>query len=341
MADIPVLAMPQSGELLAAMRPVPLHTIIIAIRILERRGVSVPELLAGTGISPELLQSPQLVVTHLQELMMLSNALNITQDESIGLTIGTRIPITATGARGHAMLVSQTLGGALRIGYQFPLQWLTYFRIVLHEQDNEAIVTISGYTYRESLRVLNTDTCIAAIHREITNLIGRQPSCVRVTFDFPAPKHAPAYEILFGCPVVFNAATTTLVFKRSELETPLPMFDEIELSLAAQICEQRERELARWQPNLLVPRAFQKLLESRGTLSSEQLAQALRMSHRQFQRELEQSGTSYRRLRDEIRKILATELQKHGDLDSQKLALMLGYSTTFALNRAKDRWNKS
>lgn len=341
MSDASVVAAPQSGELLAAVRPVPLHTIIIAVRILEKRGVSISDLLAGTGISLDELQSPQLVVTHLQELMMLSNALSITQDESIGLAIGRRIPITATGARGHAMLVSQTLGSALRIGYQFPLQWLTYFHIVMHEQDQEAVVTITGYTYRETLRVLNTDTCIAAIHREITNLIGRNPSCIRVTFDFPPPKHAAAYEFLFECPVIFNAATTTLVFRRSELETPLPMFDEIELSLALELCEQRERELARWKPSLLVPRAFQELLASNGTLSSAELADKLTLSHRQMQRELEQAGTSYRLLRDEIRKILATEFQKFRNMDPQKLASILGYSSTFAFNRAQERWAKN
>ncbi|MFL9876676.1 AraC family transcriptional regulator [Paraburkholderia megapolitana] len=340
MTDTRVAVAPQSGESLAARRPVPLHTIIIAVRILEKRGVAISDLLAGTGISPDDLKSPQLIVTHLQELMMLSNALSITGDESIGLAIGRRIPITATGARGHAMLVSETLGSALRTGYQFPLQWLTYFRIVLHEQEQEAVVTITDYTYRETLRVLNTDTCIAAIHREISNLINRNPSCIRVTFDFPPPKHAALYEHLFDCKVVFNAATTTLVFKRSELETPLPMFDEIELSLALELCEQRERELGRWEPSLLVPRAFQELLGSNGTLSSAELAEKLNLSHRQMQRELEQAGTSYRLLRDEIRKILATEYQKYSDMDSQKLASILGYSSTFAFHRAQDRWMK-
>lgn len=60
-----------------------------------------------------------------------------------------------------------------------------------------------------------------------------------------------------------------------------------------------------------------------------------------MQRELEQAGTSYRLLRDEIRKILATEYEKDSGMDAQKLASTLGYSSTFAFHRAQDRWAKN
>lgn len=329
----------QQGMIAAASRPAPLHTIIIAVRVLEKRGIPVSDLLAGSGISVDDLSHPHLVVTHLQELMILSNALKLTEDESIGLEIGSEIHISSYGVLALAMLVSPTLKHALQIAYQYPLLGISYFKIKLHEQQSEAIVTIGDYIYRDDLRIINTDMCISAVLTEITDLLGRPPRCIRATLDFSEPNHADRYQEILKCPtVIFNAASTTLVFERDELNTPLPLFNEIEYHLAQKLCEQRENELAHWTPKLLVSRALYTLFKADGKLPSKDLAAALNISHRQMQREFEEAGTSYRRLRDEVRRTIEAELARSTSNSPQYLAKRLGYASGYVYKRAKARW---
>ncbi|WDD90260.1 AraC family transcriptional regulator ligand-binding domain-containing protein (plasmid) [Burkholderia sp. FERM BP-3421] len=332
---------PSFGTDLASRRPAPLHTIIIALRVLERLGYSVTELLQGSGITEKDLTRPDLVVSHTQELIVFANALRVTGDESIGITIGQSIPVTAYGVRGHAMLVCPTLGAALRLGYSCPLLAISYFNATLHEVDGDAVVTISDYAYRADLHVLNTAMCASAYKREIVDLLQYSPDFKRVTFDFPKPGNADLYATLLGCDVVFDAGSTTIVFDAKHLSAPLAYFHEVEYELAKHFCEQRERELSAWKPEQLVTRALQHLYETRGVLSAQELAEKLGTSHRSMQRELERAGVSYRRLRDEVLQARAVEYQAHQALTSVKVrARELGYGSGFALKRAQARWEK-
>lgn len=330
-----------SGANLASRRPAPLHTIIIAVRVLERLGYPISELLQGSGITATDLAQPELVVSHAQELIVFANALRITRDESIGITIGQSIPVTAYGVRGHAMLVSPTLGDALRLGYSYPLLAISYFRFSLHEIDDDAIITIGDYRYRPDLRVLNTAMCAAALKREIRDLLGYCPDFKRITFDFPRPTNADRYASLLECEVLFDAASTTITFPATHLARPLTYFHEIEYELAKHLCEQRERELGAWMPEQIVTKALQYLHDHTGILRAQDLAEKLGLSHRGMQRELERAGVSFRQLLDEVRQAKALEYRSQTSLGSVKvLARDLGYGSSFALKRAQARWTK-
>ncbi|KVL70388.1 AraC family transcriptional regulator [Burkholderia ubonensis] len=328
------------GVDLASRRPAPLHTIIIAVRVLERAGYSVSELLQGSGITTTDLSRPALVVSHAQELIVFANALRVTGDESIGVTIGQSIPVTAYGVRGHAMLVSPTLGAALRLGYTFPRLAISYFDTELGEGEDDAVVTISGYKYRSDLRALNTGMAAAAFKREIEDLLGYQPAYKRITLDFARPQNARRYRELLGCDVEFEATKTSIIFPRKELETRLRYRHEIEFELAKHLCAQREREFEAWKPEQLVTMALQLLHESYGGVHSTELAERLGISHRGMQREFERSGVTFRGLRDEVRKARAAELLQAGQGSAKTLARDLGYGSSFALKRAQARWGR-
>jgi AraC-like DNA-binding protein len=334
-------AMHALGAQLASHRPAPLHTIIIAVRVLEQQGYAVTDLLLGSGITVSDLARPDLVVSHAQELIVFANALRITQDEATGITIGRAIPVTAYGIRGHAMLVSPTLGDALRLGFSFPLLAIAYFRFALHEVGEDAVMTISDYRYRSDLRIFNTAMCVAAIQREVIDLLGSVPEFKRITFDFPAPENAERFSQLLQCEVVFDAASTSVVLPARYLPTPLAYFHEIEYELARHLCRQREQELSVWTPDQVVTRALQHLHGHDGILGAQALAQKLGTSHRAMQRELERAGVSYRRLLDEVRQARALEYRANLPAGSVKmLARDLGYGSSFALKRAQARWSK-
>jgi len=83
-----------TGHRLSTRRPATLHTVIIAVQLLKRRGIPLEALLKGTGIVPADLEQPDTVISQAQEIIVFANALLASGDSGIGLAIGDAIPVT-------------------------------------------------------------------------------------------------------------------------------------------------------------------------------------------------------------------------------------------------------
>jgi AraC-like DNA-binding protein len=75
--------------------------------------------------------------------------------------------------------------------------------------------------------------------------------------------------------------------------------------------------------------------------SFELVAERVRMSPRTLRRKLEQEGTSFRELIDELRAHAAIKYVRDTDLTIEDVAYALGFSDAAAFRRAFRRWTKS
>ncbi|ARK45940.1 AraC family transcriptional regulator [Burkholderia pseudomallei] len=323
----------------AAQRPAPLHTVVIALNVMKEMGVPAEVLLRGTGISPEEIEQANAMVTHAQEMVLFANALEATGNSAIGLHIGSSIPVTAYGLRGHAMLVSPTLGDAMRLAYEYPLMAISYFQITLAVNADRARVTVGGYTYRADLLVLNTDMCLAAVRREIVDLIGRVPTFRRLGLAFPPPAHASVYSDIFDCEVIFDTEENFLEFDADLLDIRLPLAHSIEFEISRRACEKREFELSHWVPADLVGRLFGIMYDNPTCQDVVKLTGKLGMSPRSLQRKLKEMGTSFSALHDLVRRDIASRYLSENK-STKEIAARLGYKNTSAFSRAMKRWSK-
>lgn len=62
------------------------------------------------------------------------------------------------------------------------------------------------------------------------------------------------------------------------------------------------------------------------------------MSRRSLQRHLEQAGTSYQELLDDVRRQSARRLLKNTDLDAGEIAFLLGFQEVNSFTRAFRAW---
>ncbi|HHJ4328479.1 TPA: AraC family transcriptional regulator ligand-binding domain-containing protein, partial [Klebsiella pneumoniae] len=92
-----------------------LHTVALAVQVLQEHGVAADALLCGSGIAPADLQTPTRLVSHAQELQVLRNALQLSGDPTLGLQLGRRMRVSAYGMLGYTLLSSRTLGDALEL----------------------------------------------------------------------------------------------------------------------------------------------------------------------------------------------------------------------------------
>ena len=75
-----------------------------------------------------------------------------------------------------------------------------------------------------------------------------------------------------------------------------------------------------------------------GNVTDESVARTLYMSSRKLQRQLQNAGTTFNTLLNEIRKDLAQKYLREQDTSMTEIAFLLGFSESSAFSRAFKRW---
>ncbi len=151
--------------------------------------------------------------------------------------------------------------------------------------------------------------------------------------------HEAMLERHFGCDVRFDAAVDLFVFDANALAEPFVTHNAQVLEVIVPGLEAALRDDAGRRRSLAD--------DVRSTLSQrisgerpavEKVAKALGMSGRTLQRRLEELGTSYQALLDDVRRSSARRLLAKTDLDTSEVAFLLGFEELNSFTRAFHAW---
>ncbi|MEY4578121.1 MAG: transcriptional regulator, AraC family [Pseudomonadota bacterium] len=142
----------------------------------------------------------------------------------------------------------------------------------------------------------------------------------------------------FKCPVIFEQAHAECVLAAEALDLPNPRADP----RLGQVLEEHVRNMLASLPaeDALMHRArlsLATLLRAQNA-SLETLADELHMSARTLRRRLEEHGSSYRALLDELRAQLADHYVARTDQSFEQIAARLGFTEPSTFYRAFKRW---
>jgi AraC-like DNA-binding protein len=157
-----------------------------------------------------------------------------------------------------------------------------------------------------------------------------------IWFSHPRISPMSTYWKRFGVPVRFNQEFDALVFSENMVRKPIATADEKlfksvnEAITSAYPCEPRKFDIKARD----VIRTL--LLESQCNRSN--VARRINTSVSTLKRELQQRGTSFERLRDDVRRNLALRYLVYTDLSLTELAEKLGFAELAVLSRACQRW---
>lgn len=179
-------------------------------------------------------------------------------------------------------------------------------------------------------------------HRLSSWLIGRRIPLRHARFAHPAPAHAHEYELLFGCAVRFGAPRTAAAFDARWLAAPVV---RDEAALTAMLRRAPADLLSRREYGTTVTeRVRRTLVLALGATGPARLpevaevAARLAVSPATLRRRLQEEGTSYRRLKDAVRRDAAISSLAAGREPIAELAARLGFSEDTAFHRAFRRW---
>lgn len=159
------------------------------------------------------------------------------------------------------------------------------------------------------------------------------PSVVWFEHSRPEQAELAQYEALFGCPVRFEQPRSALVAPLKYLQLPLRQSDPRLLKTLEDHAQGMMAALADAPLALQVKSALRQRLKH-GVPRKEQVAEQLALSVRTLQRQLQQAGTSYQQLLDDVRQELAEHALLHSEQSLQEISDSLGFSEPRSFHRA-------
>jgi AraC-like DNA-binding protein len=301
-------------------------------------GLSVEHCLRDTGLSPLQLAELHSEIEGNQELQLIRNLIEALPEQvDLGLQAGLRYQLTTYGIWGYALLSSQTFRQAAELGLRYLDLTFAFNHVTLREDANQAHLDLDGSHLPAQVRdflLLRDAVAVMVIQRELT---GNRMPLDRVQLSMPAPADTARFIEQFGLLPEFACAENRISFSRHLLDLPLPRANPH----SAQLCEQQcQALLAKRQVRSGLARQIRdRLLSTPGRLADmEVIASELNISSRTLRRRLEEQGSSFRQLQEEVRQALAEELLAIASLSQEEIAERLGYSEVSNFLHAFKRW---
>ncbi|HXG27945.1 MAG TPA: AraC family transcriptional regulator, partial [Nevskiales bacterium] len=297
---------------------------VLLTQFAARQGIPLRDCLAGTGIAPESLADPQGEIEARQELRLLHNVAPRLQPGQ-ALELGQLYHLTTYGIWGFALISSPTLRAAFSLGLRYFDLAFSYCHIHMETDRDEARLILDDGDIPEALRQFLVERDLAAMQTIQRELFSAPMPLRRLECRFPAPPYAAQFTALFGVQPRFGAPRNVAVLDAARLDRPLPQANP----LTAQLCEQQCQQLLarRRARSGIAGRVRDRLLRQPGMMADmETIAAELHMTSRTLRRRLDEEGTSYRALVDEVRAALAEEMLAGTRLSVEEVAERLGYA---------------
>jgi AraC-like DNA-binding protein len=329
----------KSGQSHSSEQLVPAVAAQWMVKTLERRGIPLKKILAGTPLGKKWLHNADSVITPANYLKIVKNGLTHSADEALGLRIGREQNLTGLGFWGYAIMCSHNLKDAADVAIQY---WKVSGSLVDIIRKSEGDIRIweilPPFPYKEpSLWKYAVEEMLSTWYSSTCFLAGRKLPLKEIHLSYPEPGYSRLYREMFECPVYYDRAIDFLSFATELLELPISMSH----AQVAEVCRQRCEELA-----VKLGRR-DELIESIRTIVTsssfrdrrlEDVARQIGTSGRTLRRKLKEQGTTFQKVLDETRADFAKTYMKNTALTIEQIAYRIGFSEVTNFRAAFRKW---
>lgn len=316
------------------------HYFYETVRGAERAGLDADRLLASVGLTRQQIADPLWrgdvsLLAQLVQLMWFS--LN---DEFMGFIRRPAKPGTFA-LMTHFILGEPTLEAALRKGVLFYELVADGLEMSLDVGLNDVVLSVRFTDADRDPAHYFIEFWLSIWSRLVGWLGGKVPILKCATFAYPRRSdYSEEFKHMFRCPCVFDAVSTSLVFDRSFLQNPI-IRDRGELKhflstapVGFMMTPDDETSFARRVRTILVARMTKEI----EFLSFAQIAQQLAMTEQTLRRRLRTEATSFRALKEAIRRDIAIQKLIEKRMTVAEIGFLLGFSEPRAFTRAFHQW---
>lgn len=301
------------------------------LRLAKSRGMATDSFLKGSGISREQLAMPQLQLPFAPLQQQLRLVLDGIGDPLIGLRLSALVNLATLGVLGYVVQTSSTLADLIATTNRFELLLSNVGRAWERREGNIAVWGWDCFIEDPDVRLATLDCVTGCRALMIVNLMRRRPTSPLLGVRLPHPKPRDAallreYEDFFGCPVQFNQPEASLLLAEDALAQTLALADpELHSRLEEHASLLLNKRVGSVSLVDQVRGAVRGQLAQGRAPTREEIAEALGMSGRTLHRRLQDDGSSFRDILDDIRLQLARDYLRDTGLTVEAVAQRLGF----------------
>ena len=318
----------------------PGYIVKAALRGFIEQGHDINALFNTSGIDPHILHNPHDRIESRQFAQLLRNAWYKMQDEYLGFgNAPSKLGTFATMCQ--SVLPCDNLTHALKRGARFYQLFESAPKIsVKHINDQHVHIVLDTHNLNDPDNFLNI--CILVfIHRLCSWMTGSRVPLIRACFNIPDIGFSQDYQQFLASEIEFNADFTGLVLPAKVMALPLT---QNEASLKAflknapvdLVSKPLDLDSYSSQVRRVIGRDF-----SSTTPSLDEVAEQLFTTTQTLHRRLKQEGTSFKEIKENLRRDLAIHYLNTSDLSIQEISENLGFAETSNFHRAFKKWTGS
>ena len=271
---------------------------------------------------------------------VLQRTSELSNDPAIGLRFGQHVSITSLGTLGFALMSCTDLEEVLRLVIRYHPILNPLVRCEIFDTPHSTILRVVTDARTSQQRRTIMEATFSTIVALGEFLLNGPLFDIQLQLNYPAPEYHDSYQQVFAMPIAFEQEHCQLeVVKNSLLNAKLKTANPSGRVIFKQQCELMLRKLNTREDVASKVRSL--LMHASGNFPDiNQVASALAMSERTLRRRLKEENTSFRRVFDEVRNVLACEYLSSTQIIVAEIGNLLGYSECVNFRRAFVRWNQ-
>ncbi len=320
------------------------YKLIALVEVLNEQGIAPKASLSGTGLSPQSLADPDTLTSVRQYITVVRNALELCKNPETPFLTGSRIPLSAYGMYGFAVVCSPTIREYFQVAVKYHRLATPLLSMSWREEGSYASWIFpmnSGVTYPDSLARFLMEQQLTQLSTHLRDVV-EQDNClpVRAALSYPAPVHAHLYKRYLGCQVRFNQAMSELVYPKAILSAKPRMAHGLTSKIMRDTCD---RILGEVKTSTGVSGEVYQIIASTPGHSPtmEDVAKQFATTVRTLNRKLRSEGTSFTQILDDVRCNLAKEYLRSTKLSIEDISDLVGFSDAANFRHAFRRWTGS
>lgn len=314
------------------------------VEVLEEQGIAPEASLSGTGLSAVSLANPQTLTSVRQYITVCHNALRLSKTPETPFLTGSRIPLSAYGMYGFALVSSPTIREYFQVAVKYHRLATPLLSMSWRETRDYASWTFpvnAAVTHPDSLlRFLMEQqlTQLATHLRGVVDVGSYQP--VRALLSYSAPEHAQLYERYLGCPARFGQPMSELIYPKAILSAKPRLAHGLTSKILQETCDRILGEVK--TSTGVTGEVYQIIASTPGHSPSMQVvSRQIGTTVRTLNRKLVAENTSFTQILDDVRCNLAREYLRSTKLSIDDISELVGFSDAANFRHAFRRWTGS
>ncbi|MDR5806212.1 AraC family transcriptional regulator ligand-binding domain-containing protein [Caballeronia sp. LP006] len=316
------------------------YKIAALVEVLAEQGIAAADSLRGVGVSAEELQDASVLTSIGQYATVCRNAVALSCEPATPFKVGGKLHLSAYGMYGYALMSCLSLRDYFKLGVRYHRLATPTVAIEWTEYPDRMVWTFPDAFISSPSRELREFIIEQQYTQHVTHLqdvAGSVCPPVKACFSYPAPAHADIYPKYLGCPCYFDQPQCELVYDSAILDRKPQLAHKLTAALLQETCD---RLIGQAKTSSGVSgEVYQVLMSTPGVFPGmEAVAESMHLTTRTLRRRLDEEGTSFVAIVDDVKRSLALEYLKTTKMSTDDVAMLLGFSDAANFRRALKRW---